>query len=206
MKKLLLTGLAVAGLTVGASAQGWFNLDTSSFLNNGVAEGSNTGWYTGTAGFEVWELNGTTAATINAINTAALTSGAGAYALLAADGFKLEATLVGQSVSSGTITLGPVKMGDVSPAGSTVTIALAAWDSGSATWTAAVGGGAKNAGVIAMSQPTTDYSISPNPPPSDMTWNGGMSQNLVMLPVPEPSTFALAGLGAAALLIFRRRK
>jgi hypothetical protein len=26
------------------------------------------------------------------------------------------------------------------------------------------------------------------------------------VPVPEPSTFALAGLGAAALLIFRRRK
>jgi len=29
---------------------------------------------------------------------------------------------------------------------------------------------------------------------------------LGLLPVPEPSTFALAGLGAAALLIFRRRK
>lgn len=30
--------------------------------------------------------------------------------------------------------------------------------------------------------------------------------SLVLTPVPEPSTFALAGLGAAALLIFRRRK
>jgi hypothetical protein len=29
---------------------------------------------------------------------------------------------------------------------------------------------------------------------------------LGLLPVPEPSTFALAGLGAAAMLIFRRRK
>lgn len=29
---------------------------------------------------------------------------------------------------------------------------------------------------------------------------------LNMLPIPEPSSFALAGLGAAALLIFRRRK
>jgi len=30
--------------------------------------------------------------------------------------------------------------------------------------------------------------------------------NLFAVPVPEPATFALAGLGAAALLIFRRRK
>lgn len=30
--------------------------------------------------------------------------------------------------------------------------------------------------------------------------------SLTLVPVPEPSTFALAGLGAAALLIFRRRK
>jgi len=30
--------------------------------------------------------------------------------------------------------------------------------------------------------------------------------NMVLIPVPEPTSFALAGLGAAALLIFRRRK
>lgn len=30
--------------------------------------------------------------------------------------------------------------------------------------------------------------------------------NLVSVPVPEPTTFALAGLGAAAIVIFRRRK
>jgi len=30
--------------------------------------------------------------------------------------------------------------------------------------------------------------------------------NLQTVPVPEPTTFALAGLGAAALVIFRRRK
>jgi len=35
------------------------------------------------------------------------------------------------------------------------------------------------------------------------TWAAG---NLVIDAVPEPSTFALAGLGAAAMLIFRRRK
>jgi hypothetical protein len=34
------------------------------------------------------------------------------------------------------------------------------------------------------------------------TWNG----NLVLTPVPEPTTIALGGLGAAALMMFRRRK
>jgi len=34
----------------------------------------------------------------------------------------------------------------------------------------------------------------------------GAFNGLVLAPIPEPSTFALAGLGAAALLIFRRRK
>ncbi len=29
---------------------------------------------------------------------------------------------------------------------------------------------------------------------------------MTLIPVPEPSSFALAGLGAAAMLIFRRRK
>jgi hypothetical protein len=49
-------------------------------------------------------------------------------------------------------------------------------------------------------------------PGSNILNAGGPSNNLVGNPViriaivPEPSTFALAGLGAAALLIFRRRE
>jgi len=35
---------------------------------------------------------------------------------------------------------------------------------------------------------------------------GGWSGNLILVPVPEPSTIVLGGLGAAALLLFRRRK
>jgi hypothetical protein len=38
------------------------------------------------------------------------------------------------------------------------------------------------------------------------TLTAGAFNGLVLAPIPEPSTFALAGLGAAALLIFRRRK
>jgi len=32
------------------------------------------------------------------------------------------------------------------------------------------------------------------------------SFNIYFIPIPEPGSFALLGLGAAALLIFRRRK
>ncbi len=39
--------------------------------------------------------------------------------------------------------------------------------------------------------------------PANSTWT---ANNLVVSTIPEPSTFALAGLGAAAMLIFRRRK
>jgi hypothetical protein len=35
---------------------------------------------------------------------------------------------------------------------------------------------------------------------------GGWNGDLVLTPVPEPATIALGGLGAAALLLFRRRK
>lgn len=44
--------------------------------------------------------------------------------------------------------------------------------------------------------------VSPAPPTS-VSFASGLTMTTV---VPEPSTFALAGLGAAALLIFRRRK
>lgn len=39
-----------------------------------------------------------------------------------------------------------------------------------------------------------------------LTLAAGMSGNVSVNIVPEPATFALAGLGAAAMLIFRRRK
>jgi len=51
----------------------------------------------------------------------------------------------------------------------------------------------------------TAGSFAPNPLSSSAGWVAGpiiLSAN----PVPEPSTFALAGLGVASLLLFRRRK
>jgi len=206
MKKLLLTGAALLALTCGVFAQGWFQLDNSAAtFANGVAVDTPGNYYSGTYGLEVWEANNTTSAA--AINTAAALSGLNAYGMLASSGFTLEQTVFNQNMTvAGAFQLGVIKMADVSPAGSTVTIALAAWNTSDASWSAMLGNvtAATRAGVLAFSQPTTSWLASPPGLPPATAW--GVSQDLVMLPVPEPSTFALAGLGAAALLILRRRK
>lgn len=84
---------------------------------------------------------------------------------------------------------------------------MVVWDNSTGlypTWTAA--SVAWEAGLIAAgkSGPFNATFGGTGTPPN---MNGLMSFNLYSLgTIPEPSTFALAGLGAAALLIFRRRK
>jgi hypothetical protein len=61
-----------------------------------------------------------------------------------------------------------------------------------------------------LSGVATGVILGGGPTPQGTIFGGGAGQilgfNLGLAPVPEPSSFALAGLGAAALLIFRRRK
>jgi hypothetical protein len=79
-----------------------------------------------------------------------------------------------------------------------------------ASWTAATGGGAGSASVYAghggtewgFSAPIT---FTPNVAPAGVGNLTGL-QAFSLVPVPEPTTLALGGLGAAALLMFRRRK
>jgi hypothetical protein len=69
-------------------------------------------------------------------------------------------------------------------------------------------------GGLEYSGTTTHFtaSVTVSPAPTGHTdtggswFNGGAAGDMIITPVPEPATIALGGIGAAALLLFRRRK
>jgi hypothetical protein len=62
-------------------------------------------------------------------------------------------------------------------------------------------------GALSWDQPTGNPNATPTPGlPGALTTGASGYEGLVLEPVPEPATIALGGLGAAALLFFRRRK
>jgi hypothetical protein len=100
------------------------------------------------------------------------------------------------------------------PAGSHLAMLVRGWSANAGTtWAAA---------LAFKNNPTDNYNWGTSGIAADVTLGGGPTPagtifstvnanatpglTLDFVPVPEPSTFALAGLGAAALLIFRRRK
>jgi len=214
MKKLILTALTVVGLAAGVFAQGYFQFDMNS-INNGIAVDT-AGSYlaSGPFNWEAWILNGTpSSAQIGAIDAFNGQPGGSisAYALLASDGFIEQPLPPVWSFAGGTISLSasasPYKMAGVIPVGAQtpITLAIVAWNTSASSFNAMLAGAnaSTRAGVLAYSQLTTDYASSPIPNPPATGWP---AQDLILTTVPEPSVFALAGLGAAALLIFRRRK
>jgi len=115
-------------------------------------------------------------------------------------------------VSSGYFLGGTVIVPTV-PGGSTALVAVEVWNTqAGATFAAAQASGQANAyGIFATASPTTPLSVKlgdPNatPPGTPAALVGLTSLSLNGGVIPEPSTFALAGLGAAALMFFRRRK
>jgi hypothetical protein len=218
MKTTLITILAILGTAVNVFAQGAISLSNVACNGGIVVNGtsgsslSGFGYLTGVGGLEVWFLNGTSF-NVAAINQHNVGGGdpATAYAALSANSFTLatHVSTVAGGINVGSFALGYLDMATVSPAGSKVTLAIAAWDGSGGSFS-----GADHSGVLAFAMQTVDYTRIPMPTPADFhdgvaSTDGFNANDLVLNPqtqVPEPSTFALAGLAAAALLILRCRK
>jgi hypothetical protein len=183
MKKILLT-IAAAGLTAGAFGQGLVILENSAGSGN-VTYNSSAGPLAGPAAIPyqvalLWN-NGSSFVQIGSVYQVASASGDG-------PGY-----FNGENVTVPTYS-------------ATGSFEVEGWTGNFANYGAAVSGGA----YVGLTASFTSPEGNPNgsPPGGALALSGsggGWNGNLVLI-VPEPSTIALGGLGAAALLLFRRRK
>jgi hypothetical protein len=190
MKKLLLIGL-LAGLAVSAYAQGLVA------LNN--IDNSSSAPSTATSGGLFFLDTGSGPNPITTDFNVVFTMGP-------ASGPTTTVSFIGAAAAGGNF--GPGLFYDSSGNGYAVpgqpngscTMTIQAWLGSSTTYAGAV-----TKGTATFQQVLADPTAVPPPTPPSL-----IDMPSIILsgaaPVPEPSTFALAGLGAAALLIFRRRK
>ena len=211
MKKVLATLVTLCGMAAYVNAQGTFIVDSGANGGNGSLPTANSGglvWLNPTGSNPVLDTDtdinlqvlwGTTAGGVTNIlnmdlgnaNSPANPNWLASQATGSSDiTFNANGSIIdpnGYSYNPGGLA-----------AGTTVFLELTGWTGSAADPTLA--GGSDLLGS------TSVFSIvlaaNTNPIQPDVH---GMSA-LVLDPIPEPSTFALAGLGAAALLIFRRRK
>lgn len=189
MKKTIL-GALFAGLTAVAFGQGQINLDNNA--NIALGNGSPTAITNGLVFLPSGPINhdfgiaiygGTDSANLTLLKSF---SGTGA----ALDNVAGAGTFTDVSGSAATIA---------GATGTSAFFVIEAWSNPQfASYLAAQAGGDFVGKTLPFSNPVAQL---PNAPPDFVAMPA-----LVLSAVPEPSTFALAGLGAAALLIFRRRK
>jgi len=204
MKKLILTTImSVAAL--GAFAQG-----TVTFLNDTVTLGTSQDRFIrfGSSGSPAGGLAFGTNIQVQLYYGA---SGSAESALipLSAGPARLR---VSTSSAIGTWTGGSRTFQSAAP-GAGLTLQIRVWDINFGATYDAAAANPNNGGLIGKSG-LFAYTVPQATDPASAfvmaNWTsqtiGGVTGGVVIDVVPEPATFALAGLGAAALLIFRRRK
>jgi len=181
MKKILLAIVAGVAVPMMVMAQGTINFSTAA-LNHKVVLEDSTGAPAGYVAALYWGVTGSTELQLVQIGaTVTVTAGTGFLSTPA-------------TRTTGTAT----------PEGASAFFQVRAWNGGFATYEAAALAGT---GFLGTTTVFANLTGAPNGvPPSVPASLTGWTTPLVVRAVPEPSTFALAGLGAAALLLFRRRK
>jgi len=191
MKKLLTTGLMV-GLAVSALAQGQINLD-----NNGNTSTSPTATSNGLFFFDTDGPGPSAPFLANADFNVSFYGGSDASSLVLLRTFQGATASGGNLFGAGTFTDPQGVAATIGGATTTGFFRIDAWTGAATSYDTAPANALKGSSGV-FSNP---IAIPPTTPP-DFT----SMPSVVLTSVPEPSTFALAGLGAAALLIFRRRK
>jgi hypothetical protein len=179
MKKLTATLLASSLLGLAAYAQGTINFVN---VNNGVGLNSPVTFFDGT--------------------TKVPTTGFTAELFAGPDAGSLVSVATATFIAPGYFNGGTATINSVLP-GAVATLQVRVWSTASGSFAAAQAANVQNtwgqSGVFTLA---TGGGGTPASPPAAMAGLQSFSLN----GVPEPSSLALAGLGAAAMLVFRRRK
>jgi hypothetical protein len=197
MKKLAAM-LCLSAMTTGAFAQGLINFNNSPTTLLSANIGGNVATLSGASGTYLFGLLTSAAATgpftfasvygTNLVNTSGgrFTGGNGVAVTGWAPGVTMFYEIAGWASAGGNTTFKP------------------AWVN--ANGTAASSGLPSLFGVSAIASGAAGGGPNALPPLPLFGGASGLTSGFTLVGVPEPTSMALAGLGAAALLIFRRRK
>jgi hypothetical protein len=219
MKKIILTMVALAGISLAAHSQGTVAFQNENEINGVVDLEAANGTLSYATSFTIALYYGNVD---GAATTVAL--GTDAYGQLTYSGFLADVTsagltLGGTAEADGASNPGFFQGGTVtaSVAGSVNDdIVIAAWTGDYSTLAAAEAGGAQ-VGILGFVNALGAGGQSPQVPvlsgwnsltgtPAVQAFEGGNYPDLVLYSVPEPTTMALAGLGGLSLFLLRRKK